>query len=64
MKAEKTPIMTNTAVLDVDAHNGNEDRIRTRAYELFEMRNREDGHAIDDWLQAEAELTRSEGSAA
>jgi hypothetical protein len=31
--------------------------IRVRAYELFEQRGREDGHDLDDWLQAEAELT-------
>jgi Protein of unknown function (DUF2934) len=31
--------------------------VRVRAYELFEQRGREDGHDLDDWLQAEAELT-------
>ncbi len=31
--------------------------VRARAYELFERRGREDGHDLDDWLQAEAELT-------
>jgi hypothetical protein len=33
-----------------------EKRIRLRAYELYEARGREDGHALDDWLQAEAEI--------
>jgi len=33
-----------------------EEQIRRRAYELYETRGREDGHAIDDWLQAEAEI--------
>lgn len=33
-----------------------EERIRVRAYELYEQRGRRDGHALDDWLQAEAEL--------
>jgi hypothetical protein len=33
-----------------------EERIRLRAYELYERRGRRDGHALDDWLQAEAEL--------
>ena len=32
-------------------------QIRLRAYELFEVRGREDGHDIEDWLQAETELT-------
>jgi len=31
--------------------------IRVRAYELFEQRGREEGHDLDDWLQAEAEFT-------
>ncbi len=30
--------------------------IRFRAYELYERRGRGDGHALDDWLQAETEL--------
>ncbi|HEX4075334.1 MAG TPA: DUF2934 domain-containing protein [Candidatus Acidoferrales bacterium] len=33
-----------------------EERIRLRAYELYEQRGRRDGSALDDWLQAEAEL--------
>jgi hypothetical protein len=33
-----------------------EERIRLRAYELYEHHGRCDGHALDDWLQAEAEL--------
>lgn len=32
------------------------ERIRLRAYELYEQRGETDGHALDDWLQAEAEL--------
>jgi len=34
-----------------------EERTRVRAYELYEKRGKRDGHALDDWLQAEAELT-------
>ena len=34
-----------------------EQDIRLRAYELFEQSGREHGHDIDDWLQAEKELT-------
>jgi Protein of unknown function (DUF2934) len=30
--------------------------IERRAYALYEARGREDGHALDDWLQAEREL--------
>jgi HSP20 family molecular chaperone IbpA len=32
------------------------DRVRARAYELFDDRGQEDGHALDDWLTAESEL--------
>ena len=34
-----------------------EEKIRLRAYMLYEERGREDGHDVDDWLRAEAELT-------
>jgi hypothetical protein len=33
-----------------------EHQIRLRAQELYEARGREDGHALDDWLRAEAEI--------
>jgi len=33
-----------------------EEKIRTRAYELYEQRKRGDGHDVEDWLDAEAEL--------
>lgn len=32
------------------------ERIRQRAYELYEARGREEGHDLDDWFQAEAEV--------
>jgi NADPH:quinone reductase-like Zn-dependent oxidoreductase len=34
-----------------------EDEIRTRAYELFLARGAQPGHELEDWLQAERELT-------
>jgi hypothetical protein len=33
-----------------------EQAIRQRAYELYIKRGMASGHALDDWLQAEAEL--------
>ncbi len=33
-----------------------EEKIRLRAYQLYERHGRRDGHALDDWLAAEAEL--------
>ena len=32
------------------------DQVRARAYELYELRGREDGHDLDDWLLAESQL--------
>jgi hypothetical protein len=32
-----------------------EERIRSRAYDLFERRGRADGRDLEDWLQAEWE---------
>jgi len=34
-----------------------EEQIRRRAYELYEARGREEGHDLEDWLTAEAEIT-------
>ena len=34
-----------------------ENRIRQRAYELYEARGRQDGRADEDWLLAEEEVT-------
>ena len=30
--------------------------IRARAHEIYELRGKEDGHAEEDWLAAEAEI--------
>src|SRR5713101_3731304 len=34
-----------------------EERIRVRAYQLYLQRGKRNGHALDDWLQAEGEIT-------
>jgi hypothetical protein len=36
--------------------NDTEEKIRLRAYQLYVERGRIDGQALDDWLQAEAEV--------
>jgi len=33
-----------------------EERVRQRAYQLYEQRGRVDGFALDDWLRAEREI--------
>lgn len=37
-------------------------RIRQRAYARYEARGRADGHALDDWLRAEAEVAKAEAA--
>jgi hypothetical protein len=32
------------------------ERVHRRAYQLYEQRGKVDGFALDDWLQAEAEI--------
>jgi hypothetical protein len=49
------PTKSNPA--DVVTDPNLEEEIRRRAYALYEQRSREDGHDIDDWLRAEADLT-------
>ncbi len=44
-------------IVEVGTDPNFEREIRRRAYALYEERGREDGHDIDDWLRAEAELT-------
>ena len=40
-----------------------EDKIRQRAYELFEARGGAEGHELDDWLRAEEEIKDSTSKA-
>jgi hypothetical protein len=48
------------------AEENSEEEIRRRAYDLYEARGRGDGHDLEDWLEAEAEITGrdEEGDAA
>jgi len=36
------------------------DKIRRRAYQLYEERLWEDGHELEDWLRAEEEIMEQE----
>jgi hypothetical protein len=40
-----------------------QDQIRARAYQLYEQRGRDDGHDLDDWLQAEVESSQVQKAA-
>jgi hypothetical protein len=35
-----------------------QDKIRQRAYELYENRDRGPGHDVEDWLRAEHEISK------
>ena len=41
-----------------------EEQICRRAHEMYEQRGREEGHALDDWLQAESEIVNGKAMAA
>jgi Protein of unknown function (DUF2934) len=51
-----SPILT-AKTLVIEPSPNLEEEIRRRAYELYEERGRQDGHDLDDWLRAEAEIT-------
>jgi len=51
---KKVSTFSRTAT-EINTEINNEEQIRTRAYELYEARGREDGHEQEDWLEAEAE---------
>jgi hypothetical protein len=48
--SDSVPTKSQLQTLDHD------ERVRRRAYALYEERGRLDGHDVDDWLQAEAEV--------
>jgi hypothetical protein len=41
-----------------------EQQIQQRAYELYEQRGRTDGYDLDDWLQSEREIKRTQANVA
>jgi len=52
----KPELLTNR---DAAITTPDEENVRARAYELYEVRGRMDGHAEEDWLQAEGEVAGS-----
>jgi hypothetical protein len=51
-----TPIKADLQKTDSGGELQNQ--IRARAFQLYEQRGRDDGHDLDDWLQAEAGLSQ------
>ena len=50
LKSATSPAPNSISPMDI------EERIRRRAYEIYEQRDRIDGLDFDDWLQAETEI--------
>lgn len=51
--SEASPLDTSNATTPDPSQ---ESQIQARAYHLYLQRGMEDGHALDDWLQAEQEI--------
>jgi len=56
---KKEPITPEATTPTTEAPSELQEDIRRRAYELYEQRGGEDGRELEDWLQAEAEVTQS-----
>jgi Protein of unknown function (DUF2934) len=54
-ESTRKPVEPKTPELD--------DKIRRRAYELYEERGRADGSELEDWIQAETEVLASNHTA-
>ncbi len=53
---EPTPIQTPQNTPESENAATIEDSIRAKAFQLYEERGRIDGHAEEDWLQAECDI--------
>ncbi len=53
-----TPTPLRTTRQTTESTSDIQEQIRRRAHELYEQRGRKDGHELDDWLQAESEVTQ------
>ena len=55
--AAKTPTQPGTTRQQIEPVSELREQIRLRASELYEQRGKEDGHDLQDWYQAESEMT-------
>ena len=53
-----TPTPLRTSNQTTKSTSELQEQIRRRAHELYEQRGGDDGHELDDWLQAESEVTQ------
>jgi hypothetical protein len=58
MKAQRTSPTPRGSTTQIGSTPDLLEQIRLRAYELFEQRGRTEGHELEDWVQAEAEVTQ------
>jgi hypothetical protein len=54
------PAASETAVEETEGlvHLTHEQQVRNRAYEIYLQRGGQPGYELEDWLQAERELTK------
>ena len=60
----KMPTPQRTSNQTTESTSELQEQIRPRAHELYEQRGRDEGHELDDWLQAESEVTRQKAKGA
>ncbi len=60
----KNPKVEVTGTIAGDVSEDQLEQIRRRAHELYEARGGEEGHDLEDWLQAEAEIGGSKAPTA
>ena len=56
MTTQRSRIQTTSTKIEPTQHEDLQEQVRRRAYELYELRGRENGHDLEDWLQAESEV--------
>ena len=57
------PVPIKANLQKTDGGSELQEQIRTRAFQLYEQRGRNDGGDLDDWLQAESELSQVQKAA-
>lgn len=55
---KRTPALLIAAKQTTEPARDLQEQIRCRAYGLYVERGRHDGHGLDDWLQAQSEVTQ------
>jgi Protein of unknown function (DUF2934) len=56
-RTERTQAEAGVEKSEGSVHSAREQEIRIRAYEIYLQRGGQPGHDVEDWLQAESELT-------